>query len=69
MEQLRNLSIIWPGVGFNPTDKQLISNFLVSKAGGEDFNHDAIPQLDIYKYEPWQLQGVCFFFLILDICV
>lgn len=58
MDQLRALSTFWPGVGFDPTDKQLIYDYLKRKVHGENFEHDIIPEIDVYKYAPWELPGV-----------
>lgn len=47
-----------PGFGFHPTDVELISHYLKLKILGNKFD-DLIPEVDIYKHEPWDLPGNC----------
>lgn len=45
-----------PGFGFHPTDVELISHYLKLKILGRNFD-ELIPEVDIYKHEPWDLPG------------
>lgn len=56
MDTLRALSLP-PGFGFHPTDVELISHYLKRKVLGQKIDFDVIPELDIYKHEPWDLSG------------
>lgn len=46
-----------PGFRFYPTDEELVVHFLHRKDGYLPFNPDVIPDLDVYPYSPWELQG------------
>ncbi|XP_078431115.1 uncharacterized protein LOC144702956 [Wolffia australiana] len=54
METSKPLSLP-PGFGFHPTDAELISHYLKRKILGYKIEFDVIPEIDIYKYEPWDL--------------
>ncbi|XP_042454264.1 NAC domain-containing protein 74-like isoform X1 [Zingiber officinale] len=47
-----------PGFGFHPTDAELISHYLKLKILGHNFD-ELIPEVDIYKHEPWDLPAKC----------
>lgn len=47
-----------PGFRFYPTDEELIVHFLHRKASLLPCLPDVIPDLDLYPYEPWELQGM-----------
>ncbi|KAI4342268.1 hypothetical protein MLD38_026911 [Melastoma candidum] len=46
-----------PGFRFCPTDEELIVHFLHRKASLLPCHPDVIPDLKLYPYEPWELQG------------
>ncbi|KAI4367461.1 hypothetical protein MLD38_023197 [Melastoma candidum] len=46
-----------PGFQFYPTDEELIVHFLHRKALLLPCHPDIIPDLGLYLYEPWELQG------------
>ncbi|KAJ3694305.1 hypothetical protein LUZ60_009785 [Juncus effusus] len=48
-----------PGFGFHPTDVELISHYLKKKINGLKIDYDVIPEIDIYKHEPWDLPSKC----------
>ncbi|CAA0826586.1 NAC domain-containing protein 89 [Striga hermonthica] len=56
-----NLSIsdacsMFPGFKFSPTDEELIQYYLRKKLqGSEPRSIEVIPEIDIYKHEPWDL--------------
>ncbi|KAI4318478.1 hypothetical protein MLD38_032177 [Melastoma candidum] len=46
-----------PGFRFYPTDEELVVHFLHRKASLLPCHPDVIPDLELYPYEPWELQG------------
>ncbi|KAG9149099.1 hypothetical protein Leryth_010693, partial [Lithospermum erythrorhizon] len=46
---------MFPGFRFSPTDEELISYYLKKKLEGTDNCVDVIPEIEIWKYEPWDL--------------
>lgn len=48
---------IYPGFWFSPTDEELISYYLKKKAGGSDDCVGIISNVEINKFEPWDLPG------------
>lgn len=46
-----------PGFRFYPTDEELVVHFLHRKAGLLPCHPDVIPDLDLYPYDPWDLDG------------
>jgi hypothetical protein len=47
-----------PGFRFYPTDEELVVHFLHRKASFLPCHPDVIPDLDLYPFDPWQLQGI-----------
>lgn len=50
-------SSMFPGFRFSPTDEELISFYLKKKIEGLDNCVEVIPEVDICRYEPWDLPG------------
>nr|AOC59215.1 NAC transcription factor 42 [Haloxylon ammodendron] len=46
-----------PGFRFYPTDEELVVHFLHRKDGYLPFHPDVIPDLEVYPYNPWELEG------------
>lgn len=46
-----------PGFRFCPSDEELVVHFLHRKSGVLPFHPEVIPDLDVYPYNPWELQG------------
>lgn len=44
-----------PGFRFHPTDEELVGFYLRRKVEGKPLRIELIKQVDIYKYEPWEL--------------
>ncbi|KAJ1283184.1 hypothetical protein BS78_03G108500 [Paspalum vaginatum] len=58
MEALRDMHLP-PGFGFHPSDTELVSHYLKRKILGQKIEYDLIPEVDIYKHEPWDLPAKC----------
>uniref|UniRef100_A0A7N2MH16 NAC domain-containing protein n=1 Tax=Quercus lobata TaxID=97700 RepID=A0A7N2MH16_QUELO len=54
MEKL-SLDRMPPGVGFVPKDDVIIEHYLKKKITGNDKDIGFIPEIEFYKYEPWDL--------------
>ena len=48
-----------PGFRFHPTDEELVNYYLKRKIHGLKIELDIIPEVDLYKCEPWELAGTC----------
>lgn len=46
-----------PGFRFHPTDEELIVFYLKNQAISKPCPVSIIPEVDIYKFDPWQLPG------------
>ncbi|XP_068495509.1 NAC domain-containing protein 86 isoform X2 [Phaseolus vulgaris] len=46
-----------PGFRFHPTDEELVSYYLRRKINGRKIELEIIPEVDLYKCEPWDLPG------------
>ncbi|KAK6916089.1 NAC domain [Dillenia turbinata] len=46
-----------PGFRFYPTDEELVVHFLHRKATLLPCHPDVIPDLDLYTFDPWELEG------------
>lgn len=46
-----------PGFRFHPTDEELVNYYLKKKIQGQEIELDIIPEVDLYKCEPWELSG------------
>lgn len=47
--------VMLPGFRFHPTDEELVGFYLKRKIQHQPLSIELIKQLDIYKYEPWDL--------------
>ncbi|XP_076899247.1 NAC domain-containing protein JA2L-like [Bidens hawaiensis] len=50
-----------PGFRFYPTDEELLVQYLCRKVAGHDFSLKIIADIDLYKYDPWQLPSKAMF--------
>ncbi|KAB2088231.1 hypothetical protein E1A91_A04G169900v1 [Gossypium mustelinum] len=48
-------SSVPPGFRFHPTDEELILHFLMKKLSSSPFPVSIIADVDIYKFDPWDL--------------
>ncbi|KAK2998241.1 hypothetical protein RJ639_023920 [Escallonia herrerae] len=55
MEASIAASSVFPGFRFCPTDEELISYYLKNKLDGCDKSVQVIPEVDLCRYEPWDL--------------
>ena len=46
------------GMRFSPTDEELIKEYLWMRLNNGTFHAGIIKELNIYDYEPWQLQSM-----------
>lgn len=44
-----------PGFRFHPTDEELVGFYLRRKVENKPITLQLIKQIDIYKYDPWEL--------------
>uniref|UniRef100_A0A7N0U408 NAC domain-containing protein n=1 Tax=Kalanchoe fedtschenkoi TaxID=63787 RepID=A0A7N0U408_KALFE len=49
-----------PGFRFHPTDQELVDYYLKRKIHGLEIELDIIPEVDLYKCEPWELADKSF---------
>ncbi|XP_031105753.1 NAC domain-containing protein JA2L-like [Ipomoea triloba] len=54
MDPLTQLSLP-PGFRFYPTDEELLVQYLCRKVAGHDFSLQIIGDIDLYKFDPWDL--------------
>lgn len=47
----------FPGFRFSPTDQELISYYLKKKMEGCEKSVEIISEVEICRYEPWDLPG------------
>lgn len=52
--------VVLPGFRFHPTDEELVSFYLQRKIEKKLISIEFIKQIDIYKYEPWDLASTLF---------
>ncbi|XP_042416238.1 NAC domain-containing protein 48-like [Zingiber officinale] len=47
-----------PGFRFHPTDEELVTHYLCRRCAGLPIAVPIIAELDLYKFDPWQLPGM-----------
>ncbi|KAL9271056.1 ATAF2-like protein [Drosera capensis] len=45
------------GFRFHPTDEELVVHYLVKKCSSQQISVPVIAEIDLYKFDPWQLPG------------
>lgn len=51
-------SCVPPGFRFHPTDEELVGYYLRKKVASQKIDLDVIRDIDLYRIEPWDLQGM-----------
>lgn len=46
-----------PGFRFHPTDEELVMHYLCRKCASQPIAVPIIAEIDLYKYDPWDLPG------------
>lgn len=46
-----------PGFRFHPTDEELVVQYLKKKASSAPLPVAIIAEVDLYKFDPWELPG------------
>jgi len=54
---------VLPGFRFHPTDEELVGFYLRRKVENKPLRIELIKQIDIYKYDPWDLPSKITFLL------
>lgn len=54
---MNSFSHVPPGFRFHPTDEELVDYYLRKKVASKRIDLDVIKDVDLYKIEPWDLQG------------
>ncbi|XP_022740811.1 NAC domain-containing protein 2-like [Durio zibethinus] len=47
-----------PGFRFHPTDDELVNHYLCRKCASQPIAAPIIAEIDLYKFDPWQLPGM-----------
>lgn len=53
-----DVSVSLPGFRFHPTDEELVNFYLRRKVEEIPISVELIQQMDIYKYDPWDLPSM-----------
>ena len=54
--------VLPPGFRFHPTDEELVMHYLCRKCASQSIAVPIIAEIDLYKYDPWELPGKFFLF-------
>lgn len=55
--KMNTFSHVPPGFRFHPTEEELVDYYLRKKVASKKIDLDVIKDVDLYKIEPWDLQG------------
>lgn len=55
-------TLLPPGFRFHPTDVELVCYYLKRKVTGKSFQFEAISEIELYRFAPWELPGNLLFF-------
>ncbi|KAL0700448.1 hypothetical protein Bca4012_056570 [Brassica carinata] len=50
-----------PGFRFHPTDEELVMHYLCRKCASQSIAVPIIAEIDLYKYDPWELPGLALY--------
>lgn len=62
LEDMNTFAHVPPGFRFHPTDEELVDYYLRKKVTSRRIDLDVIKDVDLYKIEPWDLQGIPWFY-------
>lgn len=48
------------GFRFHPTDEELVVHYLCRRCAGQKIAVPIIAEIDLYKFDPWELPGMLF---------
>ena len=68
-DDVKSDEILLPGFRFHPTDEELVSFYLKKKIQQKPISIELIRQLDIYKFDPWDLpskQACIYIFFLMN---
>lgn len=51
-------SCVPPGFRFHPTEEELVGYYLSRKINSIKIDVDVIAEIDLYKMEPWDIEGI-----------
>lgn len=51
-------SCVPPGFRFHPTEEELVGYYLKRKINSLKIDLDVIVDIDLYRIEPWDIQGI-----------
>lgn len=54
-----------PGFRFHPTDEELVVHYLKKKAASAPLPVTIIAEVDLYKFDPWELPSTYFQFILI----
>ncbi|KAF5727614.1 NAC domain-containing protein 2-like [Tripterygium wilfordii] len=49
------------GFRFHPTDDELVNHYLIRKCAGQSISVPIIAEINLYKYDPWQLPDIALY--------
>ncbi|KAF5745041.1 NAC domain-containing protein 2-like [Tripterygium wilfordii] len=49
------------GFRFHPTDDELVNHYLIRKCAGQSISVPIIAEIDLYKFDPWQLPDIALY--------
>jgi hypothetical protein len=58
-----------PGFRFHPTDEELVNYYLCRKCASLPLAVPIIREIDLYKFDPWQLPGIYLFLSFLSLSI
>ncbi|KAL2924614.1 NAC domain-containing protein 2 [Bienertia sinuspersici] len=53
--------VLPPGFRFHPTDEELVVHYLCRKCASQRIAVPIIAEIDLYKFDPWQLPGMALY--------
>jgi len=57
-QQQQQAPCVPPGFRFHPTEEELVGYYLARKVASQKIDLNIIREVDLYRIEPWDLQGM-----------